>query len=95
MPPCWPEPKKNERTGPVPHRMKEKGGSAVDAIEWSASVYAAAATIAKNAQSREELVRLALMFTQLGTTLSTIAALQALDQNTTAGNTQATDLSTL
>ena len=67
----------------------------MDAIEWSASVYAAAATIAKSAQSREELVRLALMFTQLGTTLSTIAALQALDQNTAAGNNQAADLSTL
>lgn len=35
------------------------------------------------------------MFTQLGTTLSTIAALQALDQNTAAGNDQAADLSTL
>ena len=42
MPPCWPQPKKNERTRPVPHRMKEKEGSAVDAIEWSTSVYAAA-----------------------------------------------------
>ena len=51
----------------------------MDAIEWSASVYAAAATIAQNAQSREELIRIALMFTQLGTTLSTIAALQALE----------------
>ena len=40
-------------------------------------------------------MRLALMFTQLGTTLSTIAALQALDQNTAAGNSQAADLSTL
>ena len=67
----------------------------MDAIEWSASVYAAAATIAKNAQSREELVWLALMFTQLGTTLSTIAALQALDQKTAGGNSQAADLSTL
>ena len=67
----------------------------MDAIEWSASVYAAAATIAKNAQSREELIRMALMFTQLGTTLSTIAALQALDANTTAGNTQAAGLSSL
>lgn len=67
----------------------------MDAIEWSASVYAAAATIAQNAQSREELIRIALMFTQLGTTLSTIAALQALDANTTAGNTQAAGLSSL
>lgn len=67
----------------------------MDAIEWSASVYAAAATIAQNAQSREELIRIALMFTQLGTTLSTIAALQALDANTAAGNTQAAGLSSL
>ena len=68
---------------------------AVDAVEWSTSVYAAAVAIAKNAESREELVRLALLFTQLGTTLSTLAALQALDQNTTAGDSQAADLSTL
>lgn len=67
----------------------------MDAYEQSASVYAAAAAIAKSARSREELVRLALLFTQLGTTLSTIAALQALDANTTAGNSQAADLSTL
>ena len=67
----------------------------MDAIEWSTSVYAVAATIAKNAQSREELIRMALMFTQLGTTLSTIAALQALDANTAAGNTQAAGLSFL
>ena len=67
----------------------------MDAVEWSTSVYAAAVAIAKNAESREELVRLALLFTQLGTTLSAIAALQALDQNTAAGNDQAADLSTL
>lgn len=67
----------------------------MDAVEWSASVYAAAAAIAKNTRSREELIRLALMFTQLGTTLSTIAALQALDANTAAGNTQAAGLSFL
>lgn len=67
----------------------------MDAFEQTGSVYLAAVAIAKNAQSREELVRLALMFTQLGTTLSTIAALQALDQNTAAGNNQAADLSTL
>lgn len=36
-----------------------------------------------------------LLFTQLGTTLSTIAALQALDAGTAAGDTQAADLSTL
>ena len=67
----------------------------MDAVEWSASVYAAAVAIAKNAESREELVRLALLFTQLGTTLSTLAALQALDASTAAGNAQAADLSTL
>lgn len=67
----------------------------MDAFEQTGSVYLTAVAIAKNAQSREELVRLALMFTQLGTTLSTIAALQALDQNTAAGNDQAADLSTL
>ena len=47
----------------------------MDAYEQRASVYAAAAAIAKSARSREELVRLALLFTQLGSTLSTIAAL--------------------
>lgn len=67
----------------------------MDAVEWSTSVYAAAVAIAKNAESREELVRLALLFTQLGTILSTLAALQTLDQNTTAGDSQAADLSTL
>lgn len=67
----------------------------MDAFEQTGSVYLTAVAIAKNLQSREELVRLALMFTQLGTTLSTIAALQALDQNTAAGNNQAADLSTL
>ena len=67
----------------------------MDAVEWRTSVYAAAVAIAKNAESREELVRLALLFTQLGTILSTLAALQTLDQNTTAGDSQAADLSTL
>lgn len=67
----------------------------MDAFEQSNSVYATALAIAKTAKSREELVRLALLFTQLGTTLSTLAALQALDANTTAGNTEAADLSTL
>lgn len=67
----------------------------MDAFEQSAGAYAAAAAIAKCARSREELVRLALLFTQLGTTLSAIAALQALEQNTAAGNDQAADLSAL
>ena len=67
----------------------------MNAFEQSNSVYLTAVAIAKTANSREELVRLALLFTQLGTTLSTLAALQALDANTTAGNTEAADLSTL
>ena len=67
----------------------------MNAYEQSGSVYALAVAIAKTADSREELVRLTLLFTQLGTTLSTLAALQALDANSTAGNTEAADLSTL
>lgn len=67
----------------------------MNAYEQSGSVYALAVAIAKTAHSREELVRLALLFTQLGTTLSTLAALQALDANTAAGNSEAADLSTL
>ena len=67
----------------------------MDAFEQSASVYALAVAIAKTAENREEMVRLALLFTQLGTTLSTLAALQALDESTSAGNAQAADLSTL
>lgn len=67
----------------------------VDAFEQSAGVYVLAAAIARCAHSREELVRLALLFTQLGTTLSTLAALQSLERNTAAGETQAADLSAL
>ena len=67
----------------------------MDAFEQSASVYALAVAIAKNAGSREELVRLALLFTQLGTTLSTLAALQALDASSAASASPAGDLSTL
>ena len=74
---------------------EKRGGGVVDPIEWSASVYTAAAAIARCAESQEELTRLALLFTQLGTTLSTIAALQALNQNTAAGDAAAADLSSL
>ena len=66
----------------------------MDAFEWSTSVYAAAMAMAKS-MSREELACASLLFTQLGTTLSTLAALQALDASTAAGNAQAADLSTL
>lgn len=43
----------------------------------------------------EDLTRAALAFTQLGTTLSVLAALQSLERNTAAGNAEAADLSAL
>ena len=67
----------------------------MDAFEQSAGVYVLAAAIARCARSREELGRLALLFTQLGTTLSTLAALQSLERNTAAGETRAAELSAL
>lgn len=63
----------------------------MDAIEQTGSVYALAVTMAKSLPP-EELTRAALVFTQLGTTLSVLAALQRLDQNTAAGDTAAADL---
>ena len=49
----------------------------MDAIEQSTGIYAAAVALAK-CLAPEELNRTALLLTQLGTTLGTIAALQAL-----------------
>lgn len=66
----------------------------MDAFEQSSSVYALAVAMAKSL-SQEELTRLALLFTQLGTTLSVLAALQSLDRNTAAGDAEAADLSAL
>ena len=66
----------------------------MDAYEWSAGIYALAVALSRS-MTAEEVERAALLFTQLGTTLSTIAALQALDAGTAAGDTQAADLSTL
>lgn len=48
----------------------------MDAIEQTGSVYALAAAMAKSLPP-EELTRAALVFTQLGTTLSVLAALQS------------------
>lgn len=63
----------------------------MDAFEWSAGVYATALTLAK-CMSTKDLTRTALLFTQLGTTLATLAALQNLEAGDT---TQAEDLSDL
>ena len=51
---------------------------AVDALEQSTAVQALAALLAQ-CLTREELSRAALLLTQLGTTLGTIAALGELD----------------
>ena len=55
----------------------------MDAIEQSASVYALALTLAKS-MSTEELTRTALLLTQLGTTLATLAGLQNLNQSSSS-----------
>ena len=52
----------------------------MDALEQSTAVYAAAVAIAKSVNNIEELTRLGLLITQLGTVLTTIAALQELEQ---------------
>lgn len=52
----------------------------MDAFEQSASVYALAVALAKS-MSTEELTRTALLLTQLGTTMATLAGLQNLDQS--------------
>lgn len=52
----------------------------MDAFEQSAAVYAAAVAIAKSINDTQELTRLGLLITELGTTLTTLAALQQLEQ---------------
>lgn len=52
----------------------------MDAVEWSTSIYALAAAMAR-CMSPEELSRASLLLlTQLGTTLGTIAALRELEE---------------
>lgn len=51
---------------------------AVDALEQSTAVQALALMLAEHL-SQEELSRVALLLTQLGTTLGTIAALRELE----------------
>ena len=52
----------------------------MDAFEQSTAVYAAAVAIAKSINDTQELTRLGLLITELGTTLTTLAALQQLEQ---------------
>lgn len=63
--------------------LQGEEGEAVDALEQSTGVYALAAAMAK-CMKPEDLTRVALLFTQLGTTLSVIAALQNLDSGNAA-----------
>lgn len=63
----------------------------MDAVQWSTSVHALAVSIARSMDT-EDLTRVALLFTQLGTTLATIAALQGLDEGDAS---EAADLSEL
>ena len=66
----------------------------MDAIEQTSGVYALAVAMAK-CLPPEDLIRAALAFTQLGTTLSVLSALQSLERNTAAGNAEAADLSAI
>lgn len=73
--------------------MMEGGEGLVNAFEWSTSVHATAMALAKS-MSTEDLTRTALLFTQLGTTLATMAALQNLDA-ADSGVMEAADLADL
>lgn len=64
----------------------------MDAFEQSGGVYALAVALAK-CMTTEELTRAALLITQLGTTMGTMAALQSLEQG--GGVQEAADLSGL
>ena len=66
----------------------------MDAIEQTSGVYALPVAMA-TCLPPEDLARAALAFTQLGTTLSVLSALQSLERNTAAGNAEAADLSAL
>lgn len=55
----------------------------MDAFEQSAGVYALAVTLARS-MTTEELTRTALLLTQLGTTMATLAGLQNLERSSSA-----------
>lgn len=59
----------------------------MDALEWSTAIYALAVTLAKNLTD-EEIGFLALVLTQLGTTLGTISALGSLAEAQNENNVQ-------
>ena len=50
----------------------------MDAYDWSTGVYATAVAMAK-CMTTEELSRTAILLTQLGTTLGTLAALRQME----------------
>ena len=51
----------------------------MDAHDWSTGIYSAAVAIAK-CMTTEELSRTALLLTQLGTTMGTLAALRQMEE---------------
>ena len=51
----------------------------MDAYDWSTGVYATAVAMAK-CMTTEELSRTAILLTQLGTTLGTLAALRQMEE---------------
>ena len=59
----------------------------MDAYDWSTGIYAAAVAMAK-CMTTEELSRTAILLTQLGTTLGTLAALRQLEEGGAESTTE-------
>ena len=59
----------------------------MDAYDWSTGVYATAVAMAK-CMTTEELSRTAILLTQLGTTLGTLAALRQMAEGGTGAVTE-------
>lgn len=59
----------------------------MDAYDWSTGIYAAAVAMAR-CMTTEELSRAAVLLTQLGTTLGTLAALRQMDAGGTESITE-------
>ena len=59
----------------------------MDAYDWSTGVYATAVAMAK-CMTTEELSRTAILLTQLGTTLGTLAALRHMEEGGTGAVTE-------
>ena len=62
----------------------------MDACAWSGSISALALLLARS-MSTEELAKLSLLLTQLGTQLATLAALEQMEQGSTASQTSETE----